>query len=346
MANNFTAEANNTAGAIFATRQIDASSIHYPIGLVAWGSSAAEAVTSTSSPFPTQLFGNGLSSAAPIFAGNNSAHPLFVRGMTSSAVAVTGTVSLSGNNSVVTSSAAPLHVRGLTDSHVAVTGDSGAPVFVRGVGDSTVPVSGTVTVNALTSASKIQVEPVTSSANRTFVDNNSGHPVFVRGLTSSGVNVINDTATPLVVRGLTDTTVAVSGSITVAAVTAGAGVGLNGLSSATGALLAQTFSLSSLAQTVITAVGRLYGYSVSNPDTAANVWFHIYPDDSAGVTLGTSSALISHMAPFGGGREASWPQGVLMSSGMSLTASLTAASTAHDAPSTTITMTVYYAAST
>lgn len=357
MANNFTAEANNTAGAIFATRQIDGSSVHYPVGLLAWGSSANEAITSTSAPFPTQLIGSGLSSSAPFFVTNNSAHflwakpvtdtanPVVVRGVGSSVVPVSGTVTLNA-----LSTASKIQVEPVTSSarRTFVDNSSAHPMFVRGLGDSTLPVSGTVAVTnagltalssaftssdelqvtgsvSLSTASKVQVEPVTSSANRTFVDNNSAHPVFVRGLTSSAVDV--------------------TGTVTVGAVTAGAGMGLNGLSSAAGGLLSQTLTLSSLAQTVITAAGRLYGWSVSNPSTAANAWFLIYPDDSGGVTLGTSSAQIWQMVPFGGGREASWPQGVFMSSGMSIAAAATAGSTVHDSPAATLTMTVYYTAS-
>ena len=119
-------------------------------------------------------------------------------------------------------------------------------------------------------------------------------------------------------------------------------VTLSGSSNAAGALTAGTYALSSLLQTVGTARIRLYGMSLSNPDSATNVWAKVYSNDSASITLGSAAAKISQMVPFGGGREMSWPTGVLMVDGMSLTASLSGQSTAHDAPATTIYATVYY----
>ena len=132
-----------------------------------------------------------------------------------------------------------------------------------------------------------------------------------------------------------------------ATVTVLGNVGNNGLSSAAGAALPVTLTLSSEAQTVLTAVGRLYGYSLSNPDTADDVWVHIYPEDSAGVTLGESSAEVNVMVPFQGGREA-WfgPPGVTLSSGLSLTAGSGALSTEHGTPAGTVTATVYVVPST
>lgn len=345
MADNIQSEAVNSAGVVFATDENAASSVHYPIGKLAWGALNTFNITSTSAPFPVQVSGY----VAP-----------------STTVTVTGYVAPS--------------------TTVTITpNDSGTPFYVRGIGSSSVPVSGSVTIDGITTSggggaldstnSAIRVNVVAGSAggsSTVTVTNNSGDLLYV-----------SDSATPVFVRGLSDSTVPVSGTVSVSGYVAPSTTvtvtgyvapsttvtvtgyvapsttvtvtgytapsttqGINGLSSATGALVSQTFALSSLAQTVMTAVGRLYGLSLSNPDTAANVWAKVYDDDSGGVTLGTTAANISVMVPFGGGREMSWPVGLNMSSGMSVAASLTAPSTAHDAPSTTIYLTAYYAPST
>ena len=91
------------------------------------------------------------------------------------------------------------------------------------------------------------------------------------------------------------------------------------------------WALSSEAQTFVDAVGRLYGYSLSNTYTAVDAWVHIYEKESGGVTFGTNSATINMMIPFGGGRNADFTVGMVTSSGMSVTASLSAQSASHDA---------------
>lgn len=411
MANNFTAEKTDSGGEIFATRQIGTSSVHYPVGLIAWGSSGSESVTSSSSPFPVQLFGNGLSSTLPLFVNNNSGQPLFVRGVGSSSVPVTNdtstplvvrgltnsavTVSLSGNASVVTSSAAPLHVRGLTDSHVAVTGDSGSPVFVRGLGDSTLPVSGTVAVthaglaalsSAFTSSDELKVQ-VTNPTNTTVtavisgnasvvtstsaplhvrgltdshvaITNDSGNPIFVRGLTNSGVNVINSTATALVVRGLTNSGVNVINDTATPIVVRGVGsssVPITGSSTTqigtvtnpaadSLGLTPFTASVSSVVTTVKGTVGRLYGWYISNPSSnTAGAYLKVYPEDSAGVTLGTSSAALDFWIPPEGAANQSVPGGISLSSGIGVAAAGGAGSTNHAAPPANLTVSLWYA---
>lgn len=183
------------------------------------------------------------------------------------------------------------------------------------------------------------------STSPVFPANNSAHPIFVRGTNADSSVPVTGTVVVSVVSTISSYGVvhdSVNSALRVNVVADAQAA----QSSATGALSEITLTLSSVAQTVMTASGRLYGYSLSNPDTADNAWILVYPDDSAGVTLGTSSAQKRQMVPFGGGREAYWNKGIFMSSGMSVTAAATAASTAHDTPAATITATLYYAPST
>jgi hypothetical protein len=123
------------------------------------------------------------------------------------------------------------------------------------------------------------------------------------------------------------------------------GVSPNGQSASAGALKAFTASISSLATTVTTAVTRLYGYYIGNPDSRIS-FLKIYPDDSAGVTLGTTVAAMDLMAPGEGGANMSIAQGIEMSSGMSLAAAGAGGSTDHSAPSSALIVTVWFTPST
>lgn len=299
MADNFTAEAVNSNGVVFATDE-DSSSTHYPLGKIAWGALNTFNITSSTAPFPVQLFGRGVDSAAAVYVGNSSGHPVFVKDENATTVTVTN---IAANDTVVTVTAND------SASPQFVTNNSAHLVYVRDENSTTVTITGTVPISGNAT--------VTLAAGSTLAATISGNA-----------------------------TVTLATGSTLAATVSG-NVGNNGLSSAAGAATPITLALSSVAQTVLTAVGRLYGYSVSNPDTAADLWVKIYPDDSGGVTLGTSSAAISQMVPFGGGREAWYgPPGVAMSSGMSVTAAATGQSTSHDAPSTTAYLTLYFVPST
>lgn len=316
MADNFQAEAVDSGGIVFATDE-NTSSVHYPLGKIVWGALNTFNVTDTASPFPVRLYGN--SSSAPFVVTTDSGAP--------PTVAVSGYVAPS---TTVTVSNAP-------DTTVTVTGYTAPSTTVTVTGyvapSTTVTVTGfvapstTVTVSNIAANDTVVTVTQNSSSTPQFVTTDSGAPPTV--------------AVSNIAENDTTVTATISGTVAVEP-TSSANVGLNGRSAVTGGLSALTLTLSSLAQTVMTASGRLYGWSVSNPDTVDNAWFLIYPDDSAGVTLGTSSASIFQMVPFGGGREASWPVGVPMSSGMSIAAAATAGSTVHDTPAATLTMTVYY----
>ncbi len=119
-------------------------------------------------------------------------------------------------------------------------------------------------------------------------------------------------------------------------------VGLDALSSA-GGLQTSVFALDSTAQTVTSSAARLFGYHIGNPDTAGNVFVKFYQDDSGGVTLGTSSAVMDLFVPFGGGAVMS-PDGIGidMDSGISIAAAGGGGSTDHTAPSTTLYATVWF----
>lgn len=366
MAENFVAEAVSASGAVFASHIRASDSAHFPLGKLVWGGdSATFNQTSTSSPFPVQLFGAGRSSSAPLWIKTDSGAPplVAVSGYVapSTTVTVTGyvapstTVTVTGYvapSTTVTVANAPdttvtvqgtVTVSNPTDSTVtaAITGNasvvnsSTAPLFVRGVGDSTVPVSGSVNA-AISGNASVTIAAITTSVGGGALDStNSAIRVNVVAGSAAG----DSTVTAILNGG--QSSVTVEGTVAVEP-TSSAAIALNGRAALTGALVAQTLDLSSLAQTIMTASGRLYAISVSNPDTADNAWLKVYEDDSAGVTLGTNVAVISQMVPFGGGREMSWPVGVRMSSGMSVAAAATAPSTAHDTPAATLTLTAYY----
>ncbi len=238
----FEAEAINSGGEKFATFKVDASSLHYPAGVIYHGANSGALVpTSSSKPFPVEVW-------------NNS---------------------------------------------------SGSPFFVRGVGDSTIPVSGTVSVSGY-------VAPSTT--------------VTVTGYVAP--------STTVTVTGYTapSTTVTVSnapGTVPQSAASAGG-------------VVAQALVATSAGTTVMTASGRLYGLSMSNQSTSENVWVKVFQEDTGGITLGTTEPVINVMIPFGGGREMSWTHGIDMSSGMSLSATDGAPSTAHSTPATTPQVTAYF----
>lgn len=341
----FTAEKTDSGDQKFAIFQTATDSFIYPVGFTAWGSSGSINVTSTSAPYPVQLFGNGLSSSNPVFVTTDSGAPptVAVSGYVAPSTTVTVTGYVAPSTTVtVTGYVAP-------STTVTVTGYVAPSTTVT----LTNPTDTTVTVAALSTTSIVRTQPATSSATPTFVTNNSATQLYVRSDSNNPVFVRDENSTTVTVTGYvapsttvtltnpTDTTVTISNSST-----GQIGVALNTQSA--GGALSTTFALSSLAQTIggLTAVGKLWGLSLSNPDTAANVWVKVFDDDSAGVTLGTTVPKINQMIPFGGGREMQFPMGLALSSGLSIATAASAASTAHDAPSTTTFVTVYYTPST
>lgn len=255
MPDNFQAETVASGDQIFATDFRASDSAHFPIGKIAHGGLDTFTLTSTSAPFPVQIFSSD--SNQPLFVNNNSATQLYVRA------------------------------------------DSNNPVFVRDENSTTVT--------------------VTNIAGNDTVFTQTGYSTIVT------VTNIADNDTTVTVTGYTSS------------------VGLIGQSAAAGGLTAVTGALSSTAFDVMTAVGRLYGYAVFNPDTAANVFMKIYEDNG---TLGTQIAVMDIMIPFGGGANVSIPQGITMSSGMTVTIAATAGSTVHDTPSTAGVGTFWFAPST
>lgn len=275
----FEAEAINSGGEKFATFKVNASSLHYPLGVVYWGAdSGSIQSTDTGAPFPVRLFGND--SGQPVFTVNNSATQLYVQA------------------------------------------DSNNPVFVRDENSTTVTVTG-------------YVAPSTTITITNIASNDT--VVTVTGYVAPSTTV---TITGYVAPSTTAAISSVSGVVSVEP-TSSAKVALRTTDVANG-MLTSEINLSSLAQTIMDASGMLYGWSLSNESTSANVWLKAFEDDSGGVTLGTTSPKFNVMIPFGGGREAFFPTGIPMSSGMSVAAAATAASTAHDAPSSTGWATIYY----
>lgn len=287
----FTAEKTDSGDQLFATFKVDASSVHYPIGYIAWGNdSGTQNIASSAAPLPVQLFNGGLSSGTPFY----------VRGVGDSTVPVSGTVSVSGYVAPSTT--------------VTVTGYV-APSTTVTVTGYTAP-STTVTVSNTIAVSSIGQSSVTVASGSITVTNDSTDLLFV-----------TDSATPAFVRGVTDSNVPIS---------------VTPRSSA-GGLQTVAVSLSSVATTVTSSAARLYGYHIGNPDTAGNVFVKFYQDDSAGVTLGTSSAVMDLFVPFGGGAVMS-PDGVGidMDSGISIATAASGGSTSHDAPSTTLYATIWF----
>lgn len=307
MPDNFTSELVDSAGEIFATDAIGGSSVHYPIGKLAWGPLNTATLTDTASPLPVSVF------------GSDSAHPVFT----------------------TTDSGAPPIVRVTSDSatELNVGNDSNQPLFVRGLGDSTVPVSGTVSVSGY-------VAPSTT--------------VTVTNMSDSTVTVANSSSSPFFVRGIGDSTVPVSGTVTVqgnasVAIVAGSsisisndstgkvGVGLNAIGgNSAGALETFTTVLSSAIETVTSSAGRLYGYMLTNPDTASIVYAKLFSDDSTGVTKGTTSPALNLGIPPEGGANVTFAHGLLMSSGISLLAAGGSGLTDTSAPASNLVVNLFY----
>ena len=337
MADNFTSEKVSSGDQIFATDQDAGSSAHYPIGKLAHGALNTFNLTSTSSPLPVGIFGSN-SSQPQFITTDSGTPPTFLIG---NATTATVPVTLIGGNSGVevnvgnqdtvftqTGYVAP----STTFTQTSYVAPSTTITVSNIAGNDTVvtvtnPTDTTVTIAALSTTSKVQVK------------NDSGDAIFVRGLTNSVVDVLV-TNTNVTVTNIADndTTVTVTGYTS--------SVGLIGQSAAAGGLTAVTGALSSTQFDVMTAVGRLYGYAVFNPDTAANVFMKIYGENAAASTLGDAIAVMDIMVPFGGGANVSIPQGVTMSSGMSVTIAATAGSTVHDAPATAGVGTFWFAPST
>ncbi len=230
MPDNFTSELVDSAGEIFATDAIGGSSVHYPIGKLAWGPLNTANLTDTANPLPIQVNGSGTSSSAPF--------------------------------------------------------------FVRGAnGDSSIPITGTVTIQGNASVS-------------------------ITG--GSSVSISNDSA----------------GEI---------GVGLNAIGGNSGGAL-QTFTtvLSSALETVSANPGRLYGYMLTNPDTASIVYAKVFSDDSTGVTKGSTSPALNLGIPPEGGANVTFAQGILMSSGISALAAGGAGLTDTSAPASDLVVNLFY----
>ncbi len=417
MADNFTAEKVSSADQIFATDQRASDSAHFPIGKLSWGALNTFNITDTSTPLPVQLIsGNSgiefnignqstvftqtgystivtvtdlstatkiqiepvTSSANRTFVDNNSAHPVFVRGLGDSTVPVSGTVSVSNiasNDTVVTVTniadndtlvtvtglVAPVgSSRGESSSTpLFVTGpgaDTAHAIVVRGMGSTNVVVEGTVTVSNIDGNDTTVTVAALTTASKVQIKNDTGDAIAVQGLTDSHVAITNDSGNAVFVRGLTNSIVDVlvtNTNITVTniadndtTVTVTNGL-LKEAPSSAGGLTATTILLSSAEQDFMTAVGRLFHISVSNESSDADVWFRVFTDDAGGVTLGDTVPVISQVIPQQGGREMDFgPYGVAMSSGMSIAAAATANDTVHDTPSTTAYLTAYFAPST
>ena len=357
----FTAEKTDTGDQLFATQKVNASSIHYPLSKIVWGAdSGTFNQTDTSTPLPVNIFGD-------------SGHPVFVRGVGSSRVPI---ISDSGN---------AIHVRGLTDSAINVQNTSATAIFIKAEsGSTTIPVAiggdGSVSIVA---GSTMTVSFTANSTLAATVTTASGAAVHVRGLTDSHVAITSDSGDPIFVRGLTDshvtvgqtdssfpirivgesgsTSITVTGAVTTSTdititnidgndttvtVTGSSVVVLNGSSVVTGAALSTQIALDSTAKTITTAATRLYGYSLFNPDTAVPIWAKIFQDDSGGVTLGTTEPMMNLMMPPLGGLNLTIPQGINMSSGLSIATSDLVASTGHTAPTTVCVFTAIYTPST
>lgn len=281
----FTAENVDSAGELFATEKVNASSVHYPLSKLVWGTdSTTFNAVDASTPLPVQVFQGGASTA-----------PVFVDQIGYVAPSTTVTVTnIAANDTVFTQTGYVAPSTTFTQTGYVAPSTT---VTLTNPTDSTVTISAAVPQSSVTIAS-----------------------------------------------GTITTVSSVAGVVSVEP-TSSANVGLDARSAA-GGLSATVLQLSSLMQSPMTAVGRLYGYSLSNPDTADNAFALFYQDDSAGVTLGTSSASMSVMVPFGGGANVTFPQGVDFSSGLTITSAATGNSTSHDTPAASLTATLYYDPST
>jgi len=361
----FVAEDTNSAGENFGVFKVGSalggSSVLIPASFLMWGADSANlVVTDTGDPFPTRLYGND--SAAPVFVETNSGQPMFVRGVGDSTVPVSGTIAVSnidGNDTTVTATlsggqssvtiaggqSSVTIAAGANDSTspVFVSNSSSNPVFVRGPNSTAVSVAivsgGDANDTTVTAVLNGGESSVTVASGSITVTNDSSDLLFV-----------SDSATPVFVRGLGDSTIPVSGTVAISNdSTDQIGVTPHVTSATAGGALSTQLALSSLALTVggMTAAGRLYGLSFSNPDSAVNIWAKVFQDDSGGVTLGTTEPAMNLMIPFGGGREMNFgPAGVAVSSGLSIAITDGAGSTVHTAPTTTMFVTAIYAPST
>ena len=308
-------------------------------------SSAANGYDATNSALRVSLAAGLNDSSSPVFVDNNSAHPVFVRGVTDSTIPVSGTISISG--SVATST--NMTVTNAPDTTVTVTAGTITGITTAGNDGGA--------LDSTNSAIRVNIVAGSTTGDSTVtISNDSTQPVVVKHATpgdtnefvfvkSAGGNYpVTQSTIPWTVVGNNDTSnrVVVQGQLSGGVL---ATKEQYTAVSTAGSIVAQTFSLTSAAQTVMTLEGRLHGYSLSNPDTSVNVWVNVFQDDTAGVTIGTTTPVISVMVPFGGGREMSQnPLGVYMSSGMTIVAS-GGAGTDTSSPSTTIEATFYFAPS-
>lgn len=340
MPDNFTSELVDSAGEIFATDAIGGSSVHYPIGKIAWGPLNTANLTDTSSPLPVQVNGNGTSSTAPFF----------VRGANGdSSVPVSGTVTIQGNASVSPVAGASFAVA-IDSADVVrakiVESDSAGPVFTEG--------------DSASAARFFAIGFERDSTANLFGVVSEGSPLPVQGDTLVSVTGYVAPSTSVTVTNMTDTTVTVSGTVSIqgnasVSIMAGSsisiandsaskiGVGLNALGgNSVGALQTFTTLLSSALETVTSSAGRLYGYMLTNPDTAAIVYAKIFADDSTGVTKGATSPVLNLGIPPEGGANVAFAQGILMSSGISLMAAGGAGLTDTSAPGSNLVANLFY----
>lgn len=334
MPDNFTSELVDSAGEIFATDAIGGSSVHYPIGKLAWGALNTANLTDTASPLPVQAYGSGTSSSLPFF----------VRGANDdSTVPIAGTVTIQGNVSVSPAAGASFAVA-IDSADIVraklVESDSAGPVFSEG--------------DSAGAARFFAVGFESDSAANVFSVVSAGSPLPVQGDTVVSVTGYVAPSTSMTVTNMSDSTVTVQGNASVTIVAGSSvsvsndsadkiGVGLNAIGgNSEGALQTFTTVLSSAIETVTSSAGRLYGYMLTNPDTAAIVYAKLFSDDSAGVTKGTTEAALNLGIPPEGGANVTFAQGLLMSSGISLLAAGGAGLTDTSAPASNLVVNLFY----
>ncbi len=318
MPDNFTSELVDSAGEVFATDAIGGSSVHYPIGKLAWGPLNTANLTDTASPLPVQLNGNGTSSSTPFF----------VRGANDdSTVPVAGTVTIQGNASVSpvagASFAVAIDSADIVRAKIADS-DSAGPVFTEG--------------DSAGSARFFAVGFESDSAANAFNVVSAGTPLPVQGDTVVSITGYVAPSTVITVTNMSDSNVLVSNDSTDEV-----GVGLNAIGgNSDGALQTFTTVLSSAIETVTSSGGRLYGYMVTNPDSAAIVYAKLFSDDSSGVTKGTTAPALNLGIPPEGGANVTFAQGLLMSSGISLLAAGGSGLTDTSAPASNLVVNLFY----
>lgn len=330
MPDNFTSELVDSAGEIFATDAIGGSSVHYPIGKLAWGPLNTANLTDTASPLPVQVSGNGMSSTVPFF----------VRGSNADAsLPIAGTVTIQGNASVSqvagSSFAVAIDSADIVRAKI-VESDSAGPVFTEG--------------DIATQARFFSVGFESDSGTSAFSVVSAGSPLPVQGDTVVSITGYVAPSTVVTVNG----PVTVQGNASVAIVagssisisndsTSKIGIGLNAIAgNSNGALQTFTTVLSSAIETVTSGAGRLYGYMLTNPDTAAMVYAKLFSDDSTGVTKGTTSPALNLGIPPEGGANVTFAQGLLMSSGISLLAAGGSGLTDTSAPASNLIVNLFY----